>query len=96
MYCHILRVRAIPTLESTDSMINFVSDDLSRAQKKCHTFTLQKGSLLQACMHFTTRGLTAGASTNRFKLLPVSCGCTDNFHVRDNHMHVVRSHVLAT
>ena len=22
--------------------------------------------------------------------------CTDNFHVRDNHMNVVRSHVLAT
>ena len=24
MYCHILRVRAIPTLESTDSMIHIV------------------------------------------------------------------------
>jgi len=24
MYCHILHVRAIPTLESTDSMINAV------------------------------------------------------------------------
>jgi len=27
MYCHILRVRAIPTLESTDSMIEILSKD---------------------------------------------------------------------
>ena len=36
------------------------------------------------------------SSTNCFKLLPISCSCADNFHMRDNHMHVVWSHVLAT
>ena len=36
------------------------------------------------------------SSMNRFKLLLISYSCQDNFHVCDNHMHVVWSHLLAT
>ena len=39
MYCHILRVRAIPTLESTDSMINFQPIHCVYIEFKC-TYTV--------------------------------------------------------
>jgi len=57
-------------------------------------FTLQKGSLLRPVCALPLEVSQWESSTNRFKLLPISCGCTDYFQVHDNHMHVVRSHVL--
>ena len=64
--------------------------------EKCFTFTLQKGSLLRSVCALPLEVSQRVSPANRFKLLPISRGCIDNFHVRDNHMHVVRSHVLAT
>ena len=64
--------------------------------EKCFTFSLQKGSLLRPVRALPLEVSQRESPANPFKLLPISRGCTDNFHVRDNHMHVVRSHVLAT
>ena len=64
--------------------------------EKFFTFTLQKGSLLRPVCALPLAVSQLESPANRFKLLPISHGCTDNFHMRDNHMHVVRSHVLAT
>jgi len=64
--------------------------------EKCFTFTLQKGSLLRPVHALPLEVSQRESPANRFKLLPISRGCTDNFHVCDNHMHVVWSHVLAT
>jgi len=57
---------------------------------------LAEGKLAEACIHFTTGGLTAEVFRELFQALTYSCGCTDNFHVCDNHMHMVRSHMVAT
>ena len=62
----------------------------------CYTLTLQKGSLLRPAWALPLEISQRESSANRFKLLPISCGCTDNFHMHDNHANVVRSHVLAT
>ena len=59
-------------------------------------FYLAEGELAEACTRFTTRDLTAAVSSESFQALTDFTGCIDNFHVRDNHMHVVRSHMLAT
>ena len=64
--------------------------------EKCFIFTLQKGSLLRPVRALPLEVSQRECPANRFKLLPISRGCTDNFHVHDNHMHVVWSHVLAT
>jgi len=64
--------------------------------EKCFTFTLQKGSLVRPVRALPLEVSQRESPANRFKLLPISRGCTGSFHVRDNHMHLVRSHVLAT
>jgi len=63
-------------------------------------FYFAEGNLAEACMHFTTRGLIAGVSSESFQALTDFMRLyvlhTDNFHVCDNHMHVVWSHMVAT
>ena len=44
------------------------SDNLSPAQKMIY-FRLAEGKLAEACMHFTTRGLTAGVFGKSFQAL---------------------------
>jgi len=78
---------------SGQNYINIESDNLSR---ECFTFTLQKGSLLRPVCALPLEVSQRESLANRFKLLLVSRGCTDNFLVHDNHMNVVRSHMLAT
>ena len=54
MYCHILRVRAIPTLESTDSMIQLllIQCTVDHLCFRRH-FCFRQGSLLQLAMGLT-------------------------------------------
>ena len=67
MYCHILRVRAIPTLESTDSMIIITADcsdqgwDSTIDQNNMNTFyflvgtsnsTASTGELIDVACYF--------------------------------------------
>jgi len=45
--------------------------------------------LAEACMPLPLEVLQLESPANGFKLLPILCSCTDNFHMHDNHKWVV-------
>ena len=55
-----------------------------------------EGELAEACMHFTTRGLTAGVFRESFQALPDFMRLYRKFSVCDNHVRPSHIHVIVT